>query len=166
VALVSFVLLPFYLWVARRSALRMKTNLNRTTREEERLKTGSQHAYGVYLNRLSTAQRFYFSQSVLSNLSKSMVLGYGGFLVLPYRLTPGDVVMFVAYLDRLYSPIEALNEIAVRLQQHIASLLRSVRLLDAGRTEKAGADLPPGPGRVEFRNVRFGYIRDAKNFAG
>ena len=66
-----------------------------------------------------------------------MVLGYGGFLVLRHRLTPGDVVMFVAYLDRLYSPIDALNEIAVSLQQHMASLLRSVRLLDAGPTEKA-----------------------------
>jgi ATP-binding cassette subfamily B protein len=192
-ALVSFVLLPFYLWVARRSALRMKTNLEpyyemwenisahiadslsavktvklsgAESREEERLKTGSEHAYGVYLNRLSTAQRFYFSQSVLSNLSKSMVLGYGGFLVLRHRLTPGDVVMFVAYLDRLYSPIDALNEIAVSLQQHMASLLRSVRLLDAGPTEKAGADLPPGPGRVEFRNVRFGYLREREVLRG
>jgi ABC-type bacteriocin/lantibiotic exporter with double-glycine peptidase domain len=125
------------------------------SREEHRLKTESQHAYAVYLNRIGMAQRFYISQSVLSNLSKSMVLGYGGFLVLRHRLTPGDVVMFVAYLDRLYSPIDTLNELAVSLQQYMASLLRAVRLLDAGPTEAPGADLPPGPGKVEFRNVRF-----------
>ena len=184
-ALVSFVLLPFYFWVARRSALRMQTNLDpyyemwenisahiadsisavktvklsgAESREEHRLKTESQHAYEVYLNRIATAQRFYISQSALSNLSKSMVLGYGGFLVLRHRLTPGDVVMFVAYLDRLYSPIDALNEIAVSLQQYMASLLRAVRLLDAGPTEAPGADLAPGPGKVEFRDVRFGYL--------
>jgi len=184
-AVVSFVLLPFYLWVARRSALRMKSNLDpyyelwenisahiadsisavktvklsgAESREEHRLKTESHHAYDVYLNRIATAQRFYISQSVLSNLSKSMVLGYGGFLVLRHRLTPGDVVMFVAYLDRLYSPIDALNEISVSLQQYMASLLRAVRLLDAGPTEAPGADLAPGPGNVEFRDVRFGYV--------
>ena len=184
-ALVSFVLLPFYLWVARRSALRLQTNLDpyyelwenisahiadsisavktvklsgAESREELRLKAESQEAYDVYLKRIATAQRFYISQSVLSNLSKAMVLGYGGFLVLRHRLTPGDVVMFVAYLDRLYSPIDTLNEIAVSLQQYMASLLRAVRLLDAGPTETPGADLPPGPGKVEFRDVRFGYV--------
>jgi len=68
------------------------------------------------------------------------------------------VVMFVAYLDRLYSPIDALNEIAVSLQQYMASLLRAVKLLDTGPTETPGADLPPGPGKVEFRGVRFGYV--------
>jgi ATP-binding cassette subfamily B protein len=184
-ALVSFILLPFYLWIARRSALRLKANLDpyyelwenisahiadsisavktvklsgAETREEQRLQSEAEHAYQVYLNRLRTAYRFYISQSALSNLSKSMVLGYGGFLVLRHSLTPGDVVMFVAYLDRLYSPVDALNEIAVNLQQYLASLLRAVRLLDAGPVEAPGAELAPGPGKVEFRNVRFGYV--------
>ena len=184
-AAVSFVLLPAYFWVARRWALRMQTNLDpyyemwenisahiadsisavktvklsgAESREEDRLKKESKHAYDVYLDRIKTAQRFYISQSALSNLSKSMVLGYGGFLVLRHRLTPGDVVMFVAYLDRLYSPIDTLNEIAVSLQQYMASLLRAVRLLSAGPPEAPGADLPPGPGKVEFRDVRFGYV--------
>ena len=180
-ALVSFVLLPFYFWIARRSALRLKTNLDTyyelwenisahiadsisavktvklsgaESREEHRLKSASQHAYDVYLKRIAMAQRYYISQSALSNLSKSMVLGYGGFLVLRHRLTPGDVVMFVAYLDRLYSPIDALNEIAVSLQQYMASLLRAVRLLDTGPIEAPGADLAPGPGLDEVVEAR------------
>jgi ATP-binding cassette subfamily B protein len=187
-ALVSFSLLPFYLWIARRSALRMKANLDpyyelwenisahiadsisavktvklsgAESREEDRLRADSHHAYEVYLQRVATAQGYYISQSALSNLTKSMVLGYGGFLVLRHRLTPGDVVMFVAYLDRLYSPIDALNEIAVSLQQYMASLLRAVKLLDTGPTETPGADLPPGPGKVEFRGVRFSYLESA-----
>ena len=184
-ALVSFCLLPLYLWIARRSALRMKANLDpyyelwenisahiadsisavktvklsgAESREEARLRSDSHHAYDVYLKRIATAQRYYISQSMLSNLSKSLVLGYGGFLVLRHKLTPGDVVMFVAYLDRLYSPIDSLNEIAVSLQQYMASLLRAVKLLDAGPTEAPGEDLAPGPGKVEFRGVRFGYL--------
>ena len=192
-ALVSFSLLPLYLWIARRSALRMKTNLDpyyelwenisahiadsiaavktvklsgAEAREENRLRADSHHAYDVYLNRIATAQRYYISQSALSNLTKSMVLGYGGFLVLRHRLTPGDVVMFVAYLDRLYSPIDALNEIAVSLQQYMASLLRAVKLLDTGPTEAPGGDLPPGPGKVEFRGVNFSYVADREVLRG
>jgi ATP-binding cassette subfamily B protein len=184
-ALVAFILLPFYLWVARRSALRLKTNLDpyyelwenisahiadaisavktvklsgAEAREEHRLRDESRHAYEVYLDRIATAQRFYISQNALSNLSKSLVLGYGGFLVLRHRLTPGDVVMFVAYLDRLYSPIDALNEIAVSLQQYMASILRAVRLLDTGPLEPAGSEIPAGSGKVEFRDVHFGYL--------
>jgi len=183
--LVSMSMLPLYLWIARKSALRLQTNLGpyyelwenissrildalsaiktvklsgAEAREQERLKRDSEHAYDTYLARIRAAQRYYFSQSVLSNLSKSMVLGYGGWLVLRHRLTPGDVVMFVAYLDRLYSPVDALNSIAVNLQQQLTSLQRAVRLLATGPTEEIGADLAPGPGSVEFRNVHFGYV--------
>jgi ABC-type multidrug transport system fused ATPase/permease subunit len=46
----------------------------------------------------------------------------------------------------------------VNLQQYMTSLLRAVRLLEAGPAEPPGADLPPGPGTVEFREVRFGYV--------
>jgi len=132
-SLVSVCLLPPYVWLARRSALRMRSRLDpyyqlwedisariadaigavktvklsgAEAREEERLRGESVRAYDVYLDRIRTAQRYYISQSALSNLSKSLVLGYGGWLVLRHRLTPVDVVMFAAYLDRLYSPID------------------------------------------------------------
>jgi len=182
---VSISLLPPYLWIARRSALRMKTGLTpyyemwenisaRITdalgaiktvklsgaeeREQERLSSESTAAYDIYLNRIRTAQRYYIWQSLLSNLSKSLVLGYGGWLVLKQQLTPGDVVMFAAYLDRLYAPVDSLNSIAVNLQQHLASLQRAVGLLDQGPLEPRGDTLAPGPGRIEFRDVRFHYV--------
>ena len=85
------------------------------------------------------------------------MLGYGGWLVLEQRLTPGDVVMFVAYLDRLFEPIESLSSMAVSLQQHLASLRRGVQLLQTGPEESRGAALADGPGKVEFRDVRFSY---------
>lgn len=184
-ALVSVSLLPPYMWVARRSAIRLRANLDpyyglwenisaRITdaigaiktvklsgaeeREEQRLRRESTHAYDVYLQRIRIAQKYYFLQSALSNLSKSLVLGYGGYLVLRQKLTPGDVVMFASYLDRLYSPIDSLNSLAVSLQQNLASLRRAAKLLDAGPVEEPGTPLPPGPGKVEFRDVRFGYV--------
>ncbi|HEY3740730.1 MAG TPA: ABC transporter ATP-binding protein [Bryobacteraceae bacterium] len=190
---VAMLLLPPYLWIARRSALRLQTNLTpyydlwdnisgrildalsaiktvklsgSEPREQERLKKDCDVAYDTYMLRVRDAQRYYLSQSILSNLSKSMLLGYGGWLVLRHRLTPGDVVMFAAYLDRLYSPVDSLNSIAVNLQQQLTSLQRAIRLLDTGPVEETGADLPPGPGAVEFRDVHFGYVEGREVLKG
>ena len=184
-SLVSVCMLPPYIWLARRSALRTRANLDpyyqlwedisariadaigavktvklsgAEAREEERLRAQSIRAYDVYLERIRTAQRYYISQNALSNFSKSLVLGYGGWLVLRHRLTPGDVVMFAAYLDRLYSPIDALNGLAVSLQQNLTSLRRAVNLRDTGPVEAQGQPLKEGQGRVEFRDVHFGYV--------
>ncbi|HXJ38790.1 MAG TPA: ABC transporter ATP-binding protein [Bryobacteraceae bacterium] len=192
-ALVSTCTLPIYLWVARRSALRLQTGLQpyyelwenisaRITdaisavktvklsgaeaREEKRLRDESIYAYDVYLKRTATAQRYYIGQSLLSNLSKSLVLGFGGWLVLRHQLTPGDVVMFVAYLDKLYGPIDSLNDIAASLQNHTSSLQRAVELLDSGGAEPTGPSIPPGPGAVEFRDVHFGYVPEREVLRG
>jgi ABC-type multidrug transport system fused ATPase/permease subunit len=126
-------------------------------RETERLETMTAEAYDDYRNRARLASGYSFLQSALSHVSKALVLGYGGWMVMERRLTPGDVVMFVAYLDRLFDPIDSLSSLAVSLPQHFASLSRAVRLLHAGPEEPCGKTLSPGPGRIEFSNVRFGY---------
>lgn len=186
-ALVSMALLPPYLWLGRRSAMRLRTGLEpyyelwenlsaRITdaltsiktvklsgaeaREEKRLGLESHAAYDVYLARIRTAQGYYLSQSILSNCSRALVLGYGGWLVLRHRLTPGDVVMFAAYLERLYGPIDSLNNIAASLAQHMASIERALKLRDEGPIEDEGNPLTPSQGRVEFRDVHFGYVPD------
>jgi ATP-binding cassette subfamily B protein len=135
-------------------------------REVADFQAASQDAYRQYLNRTQLSNRYLFLQSSLSHLSKALVLGYGGWMVLDRRLTPGDVVMFVAYLDRLYDPIDSLSTIAVNLQQHMASLNRAVRLLQTGPEEARGAPLVPGPGKVEFRDVRFGYVAQREVLRG
>jgi ATP-binding cassette, subfamily B, bacterial len=97
---------------------------------------------------------------MLSHLSTALVFGYGGYLTLENKLTPGDVVMFVAYLDRLYGPIDALASLWVELQQNVASIARAFRLLDNGAEEKGGKKLQITEGRIEFRDVRFSYSND------
>ena len=192
-ALLAVCLLPPYVWLARRAALRLQSNLDpyyqmwedisahiadsigavKTVklsgaegREEEKLRQKSLAAYEVYLRRVRTSQKYYLSQIAISNLSKSLVLGYGGWLVLRHMLTPGDVVMFAAYLDRLYSPIDSLNGLAVSLQENLASLRRAVKLKEAGPLEPTGASLAEGKGQVEFRDVHFGYTPEREVLHG
>jgi ABC-type multidrug transport system fused ATPase/permease subunit len=192
-ALLAVCLLPPYIWLARRAALRLQSNLDpyyqmwedisahiadaigavktvklsgAEAREEAKMREKSLAAYEVYLRRIKTSQRYYLSQVAISNLSKSLVLGYGGWLVLRHMLTPGDVVMFAAYLDRLYSPIDSLNGLAVSLQENLASLRRAVKLKDAGPLEPTGAPLAEGKGLVEFRDVHFGYTPEREVLRG
>jgi len=179
--------LPAYFFVARRSARTLEATLPRyyslweevsarirdavgaiktvklsgaETREVERLQTASHEAYATYLERNRLANRYVFWQSLLHQLGEALVLAYGGWRVLAHQLTPGDVVMFVTYLDRLYGPIDSLTSLAKTLQEHAMSLERGFRLLEASDTEPRGVALVPGPGRVEFRDVRFSYVPD------
>jgi ABC-type multidrug transport system fused ATPase/permease subunit len=135
-------------------------------REALNLRAVSRTAYRNYMDRNTLGNRYRFLQSTLSHLAKAVVLGYGGWMVLDQRLTPGDVVMFVAYLDRIYDPIDSLSSIAVNLQQHMASLNRAVRLLKTGPEEAGGVNLLPGDGKVEFRDVRFRYVADREVLCG
>lgn len=183
--LVALATLPAYLFVVIRSTKRLESDLpayyglweqmssriqdaltavktvklcGAEQREVERLTSASRQAYAAYLARNRLTNRYAFWQSFLAQLGKALVLGFGGWKVLERQLTPGDVVMFVAYLDRLYDPIELLTSLTNTLQQHAASLQRALRLLDTSREENTGISLPPGLGRIEFADVYFGYV--------
>ena len=113
-------------------------------REVERLKATSDKAYSTYLARVSIENRYLFWQSLLVNIGQALILGIGGWKVWEHRLTPGDVVMFVAYLDRIYDPIDSLP---AKIQEHITSVARALRLLNKGIEEPVGNTLLAGPGK-------------------
>lgn len=192
-AVAALAVLPIYFVIARRAARRLESGMSEyysmwenvsariqdalaaiktvklsgaEQREVKRLEATSQAAYTDYLDRTRLGSRYLLLQSTLNHFSKALVLGYGGWLVLDRQLTPGDVVMFVAYLDRLYDPIDTLSTIAVNLQQHVASLNRAIRLLLTGPEEPSGVALTHGPGKVEFRDVRFGYVPQREVLCG
>jgi ABC-type multidrug transport system fused ATPase/permease subunit len=187
-SIAALVTLPPYAWIVVRSSRRLETGLERyyemwdgvssriqdalgaiktvklsgaEEREVAHFRARSRAAYATFTERNRLANRYVFWQTTLGYLSQALVLGYGGWLVFEHRLTPGDVVMFVVYLDHLYAPIESLTSLFVTVQEHFASLGRATRLLEFG-AEGAGAarssePLRPGPGHVELRHVHFGY---------
>jgi len=186
-ALISVSLIPIYLIIAWRSSQKLETGLNtyyerwedvsaRISTALEGIKTVklsgaegrevaeyrriSTSAYDNYVERSKLSNKFAFWEGVLCHLATAMVLGCGGYLALIHKLTPGDVVMFVAYLDRLYSPIDELCSLWVNTQQHIASITRAFRLLENKTGEKVGQPLRIENGRVEFKDVSFAYVED------
>ena len=127
----------------------------------------SEIAYKSYLQRNRIHNRYSFLQDAVISVSKAGVLVIGGLKALEHQLTPGDVVMLLAYLDRLYSPIESLTSMYTDLQQHISGVRRAQRLLLVAPA--TGADLPAlkaTQGAVSFNNVSFGYASGTKVLDG
>ncbi len=192
-ALISVAVIPVYAFITWRSSQRLEKNLDEYYERWEEVsgtisgalsgiktvklsgaentevatyKTISASAYSNYTNRALLSNKYAFWQGVLTHLSTSLVLGYGGYLALVHKLTPGDVVMFVSYLDRLYSPIDELASLWVNVQQNIASVARAFRLLDNNAEEKSGKAPVITHGEIEFKNVRFGYTADREVLRG
>src|SRR6478736_3257290 len=191
--LIALAVIPFYLLIAWRSANKLETGLSSfydrweevaermqdalagiktvklsgaEQREVERFTQISDAAYRDYVNRSRLANQYVFWENMLTRLSTALVLGYGGYLTLKHQLTPGDVVMFVAYLDRLYGPIDTLASLWVNLQQNIASIARAFRLVDHKHEEKKGEDWEIKQGKVEFKNVKFSYTKEREILKG
>ena len=191
--LMAVAIIPFYLWIAWRSANKLETSLSSyydrwedvsarmqdaiggiktvklsgaENREAENLQKVAGGAYEDYIDRSKLSNKFVFLQNTLTQVSSALVLGYGGYLTLEHKLTPGDVVMFVAYLDRLYLPIDSLTSLWVNLQQNVASVTRAFKLLDGATEEKEGAELKINKGNVEFKNVHFGYTPEREVLKG
>jgi ABC-type multidrug transport system fused ATPase/permease subunit len=88
------------------------------------------------------------------------VIAFGVFRVRAGILTPGDLLVFTAYLTGLYKPVRKLSSITSRIAKATACGERVVSLLE---TEPDIADQPDAvaatdiQGRIELDDVSFGY---------
>jgi ATP-binding cassette, subfamily B, bacterial len=126
--------------------------------EAARVQDAAHEAYSTYRHRTRIENRYSYLQDCVISVSKACVLAVGGLKAIEHQLTPGDVVMFLAYLDRLFAPIEGLTGLYTTLQHHVVGVRRAHRLLE----EPSGGDdgLPPlrvNGGHVRFENVCFAY---------
>jgi ABC-type multidrug transport system fused ATPase/permease subunit len=116
-----------------------------------------------------------FDQSVLANRQRSLyvpvlsfvpllaqaaVLLVGGWMVVHATLTVGEFFAFNLYVTMLIMPLRMLGMWIGQSQRATASGERIFQILDEPEeiAERPDAqELPPGPGRVDFEGVSFGY---------
>jgi ATP-binding cassette subfamily B protein len=97
---------------------------------------------------------------VLMALATAVVLWYGVVLVLDGALTPGDLLVFLAYLKRSFHPLQDFAKYTGRLAKATAA---GERILDVLHRPLEVCDLPgavPAPrlrGAVHFEGVSFAY---------
>ncbi|MCE5279226.1 MAG: ABC transporter ATP-binding protein [Planctomycetaceae bacterium] len=101
---------------------------------------------------------------LLSMLNLAVLLGFGGYLVIQGRLALGTgMVVFAGLLQQVSGQVQALATVTNSLQQSLISAKRVFEVLDVPleiASPPRPLPLPKATGRVEFRNVTFGYQKD------
>ncbi|HEY1273268.1 MAG TPA: ABC transporter ATP-binding protein [Thermoleophilaceae bacterium] len=111
---------------------------------------------------VSTRLRAFYSPFIgfLPQLGLAGILFVGGHQAIDGQISVGDFVAFYGYVLLLTGPMRMLGIALGMAQRAVASGARVFELLDREPRLTSPADappLPPGRGRVELRDVTFGY---------
>ncbi|MHC5002394.1 MAG: ABC transporter ATP-binding protein [Planctomycetota bacterium] len=113
---------------------------------------------GVKAKRLSA--RLVGTVDVLVAVATAGVLLFGARLVLGGDLTPGDLVVFLAYLKNAFKPMRDLAKYSGRVARAAASAERIVEVLDTTpliRDRPDAREAPTDIAEVGFNDVTFAY---------
>lgn len=112
------------------------------------------------LNVISLEKTFSRVVDLLVATSTAVILYVGARIVLGSEVSPGTLVIFVAYLDELYGPIDKLTAIMINLAKNQVAGNRITELVDQKQAIQDVDNALPAhifAGWVEFRNVTFAY---------
>jgi ABC-type multidrug transport system fused ATPase/permease subunit len=186
-ALLSLAPMPFVIWVSFRYGRRNRPATQEVQQRIAELTAEAEENIGGVrvvkafaqedrqLRRFDAATKRVFEQSMVSTrlrafyspfigflpqLGLAALLFVGGKQVIDGQLTEGEFVAFYGYVLLLTSPMRMLGMALGMAQRAVASGERVFELLDRAPrlTAPPGAPpLPAGGGRVELRDVTFGY---------
>lgn len=98
--------------------------------------------------------------NTITDVAPLLVIGYAGYQVINGDLSIGTMVAFIAYIERLYSPLRRLVNSSTTLTQSIASMDRIIELMDEPydiTNVKQPVHLSRSNGELAFENVGFSY---------
>lgn len=101
--------------------------------------------------------------NTITDIAPLLVIAYAGYEAIHGRLSVGTMAAFIAYVERLYSPLRRLVNSSTTLTQSFASMDRVFELMDEEYdiVDKKGAStLGASSGEVTFSNVSFQYEKD------
>ncbi len=141
------------------SGIRVVKSFGQEERESKR--------FQEYTERLMTIQRrneifwatLYPFVTLLLTMGSFFVIYFGGTDVLGGRMSPGELVQFVAYAGMLFGPLGFMTRMPRMVMQLVTSLERIYDILDEQPDvgERADAIDQSLAGMVEFQDVTFGY---------
>jgi ATP-binding cassette subfamily B protein/subfamily B ATP-binding cassette protein MsbA len=110
---------------------------------------------------LTTQQVMYSTVvGIITTSGTALVLGVGVYQILKGVLTLGELLVILAYLASVYSPLESIHSAATYLHGYLAKMRRVFEILD---TEPDIKDTPGATalsevhGRITLENVTFAY---------
>ncbi|HEY3215385.1 MAG TPA: ABC transporter ATP-binding protein [Candidatus Eisenbacteria bacterium] len=144
-------------------ALRVVKVFGQETREHQRFVRRSSQGMWARLRLTAIERGFGVQVSLLTVLGTGVVLFMGVRHVQSGALTLGNLLLVMGYLTQLYDPLKTLSKRAATLQSKLTSAERVFSLLDDAPDVIERPDarlLGRAHGRLEFRQVSFGYSTD------
>ena len=143
------------------SSIRVVKAFAQESYEKRRFKDVSRESVELALRARALKAGLSPSIRVMTAFGTALMMWYGARLVLVEgTLTPGTLVLFLAYLGKLYSPIRSLSKLPDTFSKPAIAFERIQEVLDVERKARIGDKprrAPDFKGRVEFENVSFGY---------
>jgi ATP-binding cassette subfamily B protein len=100
---------------------------------------------------------------IIVAIGTCLMLGFGARLVMAGKLTPGELVLFLFYLGKMYKPMRDLSKMTNTVSkasvgfERIREILESEsKVRDLARARRA----PAFKGKIEFERVSFGYDKE------
>jgi len=100
---------------------------------------------------------------IIVAIGTCLMLGFGARLVMAGKLTPGELVLFLLYLGKMYKPMRDLSKMTNTVSkasvgfERIREILESEsKVRDLARARRA----PAFKGKIEFERVSFGYDKE------
>ncbi len=96
----------------------------------------------------------------LTSSGSYLIWFFGGHEVMGQRMTPGQLIMFFAYLGMFYGPLQSLNRVIDWMTRSVTAAERIFEVLDSEpevKEEQEAVPMPIMEGKLELRGVSFCY---------
>ena len=138
--------------------------------EHDRVQRRSAERLKVGVESFRVEARFGALVDVLGAVATALVLGLGVLSVADGRITPGDLVVVVAYTNKLYKPLKDIAKQASRAARALARLERIAEILSSDMVLVDGTDgsTPDhrAAGAIDLDDVHFRYTAERAALEG
>ena len=128
--------------------------------ERERFQLQNRESLAAQIRTAQLSKGYRRAVQTLIATGTAAVIYAGARRVLSGHLSPGDLVVFAAYLKELYGPIDKISDLFVDLAECLVSGDRLVEIVQQPVVIRDAPDAVPAPrfrGEVEFHHVTFRY---------
>ncbi|HWQ10685.1 MAG TPA: ABC transporter ATP-binding protein, partial [Holophaga sp.] len=142
------------------SSITLVQAFGREDEERRKFVAESQHSFDRKLSLYALQTVYGWLVSGITASGTALVLYVGVRHVLDGALSTGELLVFIAYLASLYTPLNSLSDTVAGIR---ASLARARRVMDVLAVNEAVPEKPDAPelaiarGEVRFTDVSFGY---------
>ena len=136
------------------------TAFGREEHELARFRRQSLETLGARLGVTTRQTLFSLSVNMTTATGTALVLGFGSYQALRGELTPGELLVVLAYVSAVYKPLEQISYTVGTLQDNLAGLRLAFHVLDTKpliQEAPAARTLRDVSGRVTFEHVCFTY---------